>query len=88
MKSDKMVNLFLDILELWQLSNMHHCCLTFSLKKRMHQMIKVLILRRLKKKFVNRLIESDRKLVFPEILYFYDASMKNRAIQDYLRVLS
>ena len=51
-------------------------------------MIKVLILRRLKKKFVNRLIESDRKLVFPEILYFYDASMKNRAIQDYLRVLS
>ena len=49
MKSDKMVNLFLDILELWQLSNMHHCCLTFSLKKRMHQMIKVLILRRLKK---------------------------------------
>ena len=31
MKSDKMVNLFLDILELWQLSNMHHWQSTVAL---------------------------------------------------------
>ena len=32
MKSDKMVDLFLDILELWQLSNMHQLPLPSLLK--------------------------------------------------------